>query len=130
MTLGQKIKDLRTQRGMTQEQLADAIYVTRAAISKWETGKGYPGIDSLKLLAGVFGVTIPDGSNTNPPLNAAFGCLVVLPHCNASGHCCFVIAPIHPKIRYLRVRSNLKRADRFRYKAKPAGNSDPYCQGV
>ncbi len=36
---------------MTQEQLTDAIYVTRAAISKWETGKGYPGIDSLKLLA-------------------------------------------------------------------------------
>ena len=60
MTLGQKIKDLRTQRGMTQEQLADAIYVTRAAISKWETGKGYPGIDSLKLLAEVFGVTIDE----------------------------------------------------------------------
>lgn len=45
---------------MTQEQLADAIYVTRAAISKWETGKGYPGIDSLKLLAEVFDVTIDE----------------------------------------------------------------------
>ena len=73
---------------------------------------------------------IPDGSNTNPPLNAAFERLVVLPHCNASGHCCFVIAPIHPKIRNLRVRSNLKRAYGLRYKAKPAGNSDSYYQGL
>ena len=60
MALGQKIKALRTERGMTQERLAEAIYVTRAAISKWETGKGYPGIDSLKLLSEVFGVTIDE----------------------------------------------------------------------
>lgn len=60
MTFAQKLKALRTQAGMTQEQLAGAIYVTRAAISKWETGKGYPGVDSLKLLAQTFGVSIDE----------------------------------------------------------------------
>ena len=60
MTLGEKIKELRTARGMTQEQLADAVYVTRAAVSKWETGKGYPAIDSLKLIAELFGVSIDE----------------------------------------------------------------------
>ena len=47
MTFAQKLKALRTQAGMTQEQLAEAIYVTRAAISKWETGRGYPGVDKI-----------------------------------------------------------------------------------
>lgn len=55
-----KLKNLRAQSGMTQEQLAEAIYVTRAAVSKWETGKGYPGIDSLKLLSEVFNVSIDE----------------------------------------------------------------------
>lgn len=60
MTFAQKLKALRTQAGMTQEQLAEAIYVTRAAISKWETGRGYPGVDSLKLIAQTFGVSIDE----------------------------------------------------------------------
>ena len=60
MQFCQKLKNLRVQSGITQEQLAQAIFVTRAAISKWETGKGYPGIDSLKLLSQVFGVSIDE----------------------------------------------------------------------
>ena len=60
MTFAQRLKALRTQAGMTQEQLAEAIYVTRAAISKWETGRGYPGVDSLKLIAQTFGVSIDE----------------------------------------------------------------------
>ena len=40
-----------------------------------------------------------------------------------------LFAPTHRKMRYLRVRSNLKPADRFRYKAKPAGNSAPITKG-
>ena len=60
MTFAQKLRALRTQAGMTQEQLAEAIYVTRAAISKWETGRGYPGVDSLKLIAQTFGVSIDE----------------------------------------------------------------------
>ena len=58
MTFGQKLKKLRTDKNLTQEQLAQRLFVTRTAISKWETDSGYPGIDSLKLIAEFFGVTI------------------------------------------------------------------------
>lgn len=60
MTFGQKLKKLRTDGKLTQEQLADLIYVTRTAISKWETDKGYPSIDSLRAIADFFSVTIDE----------------------------------------------------------------------
>lgn len=58
MEIGEKIRKLRTDAGMTQDELAARLLVTRTAVSKWETGKGWPGIDSLKLIADVFGVTV------------------------------------------------------------------------
>ena len=58
MEFGEKLSKLRKQRGMTQEELASSLFVSRAAISKWESGRGYPGIDSLKALAKFFGVSI------------------------------------------------------------------------
>ncbi len=58
MTFGEKLRQLRVRSGLTQEQLAQKIYVTRTAISKWETDRGYPGIDSLKQLSEIFGVSI------------------------------------------------------------------------
>ena len=51
INIGNKIKDLRTQKGLTQEELAEALYVSRTAISKWESGRGYPNIDSLKAIS-------------------------------------------------------------------------------
>ena len=45
---------------MTQEELAESLYVSRTAISKWESGRGYPNIDSLKVIARFFGVTIDE----------------------------------------------------------------------
>ncbi len=60
MTFGEKLKKLRSERNLTQEDVAEKIFVTRAAISKWETDKGYPGIDSLRLLAQYFGVTVDE----------------------------------------------------------------------
>ena len=45
---------------MNQDELAEQLYVTRTAISKWEIGKGYPSIDSLKLLSNLFQVSIDD----------------------------------------------------------------------
>ena len=56
----EKLQELRKSRGLTQEELAEALYVSRTAISKWESGRGYPSIESLKAIAGYFSVTIDE----------------------------------------------------------------------
>ena len=58
MTLGEKIYKLRTNRSMTQEQLAEKIGVSRQSVSKWETDSAIPDIEKLKLLAEIFEVSI------------------------------------------------------------------------
>ena len=58
MGVSQTIARLRHERGMTQEQLAAKVYVTRQAVSRWETGEGEPGIDMRKLLAGALDVPV------------------------------------------------------------------------
>ena len=60
MEFGEKLQELRKSRGLTQEELAEALYVSRTAVSKWESGRGYPAIDSLKAIAGFFSVSIDD----------------------------------------------------------------------
>jgi len=60
MELNEKIQELRKQKGLTQEELAASLFVSRTAISKWESGRGYPNIDSLKAIAKFFGVTIDE----------------------------------------------------------------------
>ena len=60
MEFNEKLQELRKRRGLTQEELAEALYVSRTAISKWESGRGYPSIDSLKSIANYFSVTIDD----------------------------------------------------------------------
>ena len=60
MTLGEKLKKLRANNGFTQEELAEKLYVTRTAISKWESDRGYPNIDSLKAISKFFSVSIDD----------------------------------------------------------------------
>ena len=60
MEFHEKLQELRKNRGLTQEELAEALYVSRAAISKWESGRGYPSIDSLKGIASYFSITIDD----------------------------------------------------------------------
>ena len=58
MEFHEKLQELRKQKGLTQEELAESLYVSRTAISKWESGRGYPNIDSLKAIAKFFSVTI------------------------------------------------------------------------
>lgn len=60
MEFGEKLQALRKSRGLTQEELAEALFVSRTAVSKWESGRGYPSIDSLKELSGFFSVSIDD----------------------------------------------------------------------
>lgn len=60
MEFNEKLKELRSSRGLTQEELAEALFVSRTAISKWESGRGYPSIDSLKEISTFFSVTIDE----------------------------------------------------------------------
>ncbi len=60
MEFCEKLQELRKNMTMTQEELAEALYVSRTAISKWESGRGYPSIDSLKEISRFFGVTIDE----------------------------------------------------------------------
>ena len=60
MEFYEKLQELRKNRGLTQEELAEALFVSRAAISKWESGRGYPSIDSLKDISHFFSVTIDE----------------------------------------------------------------------
>ena len=60
MEFHEKLQELRKSRKLTQEELAEALYVSRTAISKWESGRGYPSIDSLKEISLYFSVTIDE----------------------------------------------------------------------
>lgn len=60
MEFHEKLQELRKNRGLTQEELAEALYVSRTAVSKWESGRGYPSIDSLKEISKYFSVTIDE----------------------------------------------------------------------
>ena len=58
MEFNEKLQQLRKQRGLTQEELAAALFVSRTAVSKWEAGRGYPNLASLQAAAKFFGVTV------------------------------------------------------------------------
>ena len=58
INLGNKIRELRKKKGITQEQLANALNLSPQAISKWEMGAGYPDVATLPVLAGYFGVSL------------------------------------------------------------------------
>mgnify|MGYP003301888762 CR=1 FL=1 len=58
MTLGEKIKKARIESGLTQEQLAGKMMVSRQAITKWEADKGIPDVSNLKLLAQLLSVSV------------------------------------------------------------------------
>ncbi len=71
MEFNEKLQELRKNKGLTQEELAEALYVSRTAISKWESGRGYPSIDSLKEIAKYFSVTIDELLSTDEVLTIA-----------------------------------------------------------
>lgn len=60
MEFNEKLQELRKQKNMTQEELAASLYVSRTAVSKWESGRGYPNIDSLKTISKFFGITVDE----------------------------------------------------------------------
>ena len=60
MNLGERIYELRTQKGMSQGDVAEALEVSRQSISKWETGGSVPELDKLIKLSQLFGVTLDE----------------------------------------------------------------------
>ena len=71
MEFNKKLQELRKQKGLTQQELAKEIFVSRTAISKWESGRGYPNIDSLKRIAKLFSITIDQLLSGDELLNIA-----------------------------------------------------------
>ena len=71
MEFNEKLQELRKQKGLTQEELASSLYVSRTAISKWESGRGYPNIESLKTIAKFFSVTVDELLSTDEVLTIA-----------------------------------------------------------
>lgn len=60
MEFHEKLQQLRKQHNFTQEQLAERLFVSRTAVSKWESGRGYPNLESLKHLSKLFGISIEE----------------------------------------------------------------------
>jgi len=60
MEFHEKLQQLRKQHNLTQEQLAERLFVSRTAVSKWESGRGYPNLDSLKSISKLFSVSMDE----------------------------------------------------------------------
>ena len=71
MEFNEKLQEQRKQKNLTQEQLAEQLYVSRTAISKWESGRGYPSIDSLKEISRVFSISLDELLSSEEILTAA-----------------------------------------------------------
>lgn len=71
MTLAEKILSLRTARGMSQDDLAEKLEVSRQSVSKWETAQSTPDLDKIIKLADLFGVSVDqlvrEGERPQPP---------------------------------------------------------------
>ena len=60
MEFHEKLQLLRKKHHLTQEELAEKLYVSRTAVSKWESGRGYPNLESLKCISKLYGVSIDE----------------------------------------------------------------------
>lgn len=58
MTLGERLQELRQRSGLSQEEVAQKLFLTRQSVSKWENDGAEPGIENLKALAGLYGVSV------------------------------------------------------------------------
>ncbi|MDE7254063.1 MAG: helix-turn-helix domain-containing protein, partial [Acetatifactor sp.] len=60
MNFSEKLKEIRKKEGISQEQLAERIGVSRQAITKWETGKGLPDVENMVIIAEIFKTTLDE----------------------------------------------------------------------
>ena len=109
---GDVIRALREKKGLTQQELAQRIFVSGKAVSKWETGKGYPDVSLLEPLAAALGISVIEllsgqhVRNRNRAANMARGKWYVCPVCGnvlwAAGEavvsCCGItLPPLEPE---------------------------------
>lgn len=71
MEFNEKLQELRLRKGLTQEELSKALFVSRTAVSKWESGKGFPNIESLKQISKLFSVTVDELLSSDELLSIA-----------------------------------------------------------
>ena len=71
MEFNEKLQELRKARGLTQDELAARLFVSRTAVSKWESGRGYPNIESLKAISREFSVTVDELLSSDEVLTLA-----------------------------------------------------------
>ena len=81
MSFGEQLQEVRRSNGMTQEQFAEALQVSRQAVSRWESGRSYPEVDKILYICNRYGVSIgtlfaeenptPDSGRPQPPQTAA-----------------------------------------------------------
>lgn len=71
MELNEKLIELRKHKGLTQEELAQFLYVSRTAVSKWESGRGVPNIDSLKAISRFYSVSLDELLSTDALMGIA-----------------------------------------------------------
>ena len=84
MTLGENLKRLRTEKGLSQEEVAGQLFLSRQTVSKWENNQAEPGVENLKALARLYGVTLDqllgEEFRQNPPelpeADLSQGCLL------------------------------------------------------
>lgn len=60
MKLNEKLRELRLQKNYSQSYVADKLHISRQAVSKWENGWASPDLENLKLLSGLYGVTVDE----------------------------------------------------------------------
>ena len=60
LTIGERIKKYRNEKGLTQEELSKILLVSRSAISNWEIGRNYPDLDSIVLLSDIFEISLDE----------------------------------------------------------------------
>lgn len=71
MEFNEKLRELRTSKSLTQEELAEALFVSRTAISKWESGRGYPSLASLMEISKFFSISIDELIATEEAISLA-----------------------------------------------------------
>ncbi|MEK4023022.1 helix-turn-helix transcriptional regulator [Bacillus safensis] len=60
MQLHEKLKNIRIERGLTQQKVAEELFISRQAVSNWENGKNYPDITTIVLLSKLYDVTLDE----------------------------------------------------------------------